>query len=96
MDEGVNTIDRGGNLLELRSQHTGRDKQAGYEMAREERTQVTSKDTKKSNATFVYPQAAVFASIAALLFFGTPLVGVGGTSNRGLRGALWISTVYWS
>ena len=63
-------------------------------------TQVTSKDTKNSSATWVYPHAAVFASIAALLFFiwlvDAILVGVGGTSNLGLRGTEWISTEYWS
>ena len=46
---------------------------------------------KKSSATFVYPHAAVLASIAALLFLvcvvDTPLDDVGGISNRGFIGA---------
>ena len=61
-------------------------------------TQVTRSEMKKSKATFVYPHAAAFASIAALLFLCCVVVpfllSVGGTSNRGLNGVESIVTVY--
>ena len=65
-----------------------------------ELTHVTSKETKKSSATLVYPNAALFASMAALWLFWAMVdwtLGVmGGTSDLGLRGAEPIVTEYWS
>ena len=62
---------------------------------------MTSNEIKKRSATFVYPNAALFASIAALLFrcamVECALGGMGGgASDLGLIGAEPIVTEYWS
>ena len=61
---------------------------------------MTSKETKKRSATLVYPNAALFASMAALWLFWAMVdwtLGVmGGTSDLGLRGVEPIVTEYWS
>ena len=65
-------------------------------------THVTSKETKKRSATFVYPNAALFASMAALLFRCASVecvlgvMGGRGASNLGLSGAEAMVTEYWS
>ena len=61
----------------------------------DEGTQVMRREQKKSSATFVYPHAAAFASIAAC-FRRFCIDGVGGPSNLGLMGADAMVTVYWS
>lgn len=66
-----------------------------------ELTHVTSSETKKRSATFVYPNAAPFASMAALLFRGAMVdcaLGVmgGGTADLGLIGVEPTVTEYWS
>ena len=64
-------------------------------------THVTSSETKKSSATFVYPNAALFASIAVRLLrcaiVERDLVLMGGsTSALGPTGDEPIATEYWS
>lgn len=61
---------------------------------------MTSNETKKRSATFVYPNAALFASIAALLFrcviVDCALGVMGGrASDPGPIGAEAIVTEYW-
>ena len=62
---------------------------------------MTSNETKKRSATFVYPNAALFASIAALLFrcamveWALGVMG-GRASDLGVNGAEPIVTEYWS
>lgn len=62
---------------------------------------MTSNETKKRSASFVYPNAALFASMAAPLFRGAIVdwtlgVMVGRVSDLGLfNGADPIVTEYW-
>ena len=64
-------------------------------------THVTSNETKKRSATFVYPNAALFASIAVRLLRCAIVecnLGVvdGSTTDLGPTGAEPIATEYWS
>ena len=64
-------------------------------------THVTSNETKKRSATLVYPNAALFASIAVRLLrcamVECDLGTMGGsTSNLGPTGAEPMATEYWS
>ena len=64
-------------------------------------THVTSNETKKRSATFVYPNAALFASIAVRLLrcaiVECDLGGTGDdTSGLGRTGAEPMATEYWS
>ena len=97
MDEGIDSVDGGGDLW---VREPGGLLGARVKGGARELTHVTSNETKKRSATFVYPYAALFASTAALLFRCAIVecaLGVmgGGASDFGLIGTESIVTEYW-